>query len=104
MLAMVSLWNKIIESFFRSVIFVDISRFVILFCNIEIHLNLMEDVLRPANKASTLRSRRYPQSKALMMAYIFYGLTGVENITLPQDDKKTEVFLFTTLYRTLCGQ
>lgn len=46
MLAMVSLWNKIIESFFRSVIFVDISRFVILFCNIEIHLNLMEDVLR----------------------------------------------------------
>lgn len=94
MLAMVSLWSKIIESFFRSVIFVDIARFVILFCNIEIHLNLMEDFLRPANKVSTLRSGRYPQSKALMMAYIFYGLTGVENITLPQDDKKNRSFSF----------
>lgn len=46
--------------FFCFVISVDISKFVILVCNIEKHFKLTEDFLRSSNKASTLRRRMYP--------------------------------------------
>lgn len=90
--------KHILESLFCSVIFLDISKFI-LFCNIGIRWKHMEDFLRSVNKAFTLRWSRCAKSKALDDShYIFYELTAVENITLPRDPKQE--FFFVPLYQT----
>lgn len=51
-----------------------------------------------------IKEKPYPLSKALNGGHcIFYEPSGVENLTLPQDDRKTRVFLHAIL-RALCGQ
>lgn len=95
---MVPLRDSITESFFGFVIFLDISKFIILFCNIEYSPFKIYGRFSEIHKQSIYIKEKWVSTEQGFEWWplYFFEWIGVENTTLPQDDKKT-VFLHETV-------